>query len=276
MLTIGEFSNICKVSTKTLRYYANIDLILPVHINPETGYRYYAVEQLETMLFIERLKMYNFSLEEIKVLISSKENKTLLCKLHAKEKDMKKQLQSLNKTIEQLHHDIKVLEEGKSILSYLDDIDVQLIEVAKMNLLSIRKKVLKEEFENEYQYCFGELMKKIHKDNLTILAPPMVLFHENEFDSLGLETEFAIPIKEYITGTKDFCPGLCLKTTLHGPYTNLPSIYTRQCEWAKREGYKNKAALFEVYVIDPSQILHEDELITEIYFPVYRSKEGSS
>lgn len=27
MLTIGEFSNICRVSTKTLRYYAEIGLI---------------------------------------------------------------------------------------------------------------------------------------------------------------------------------------------------------------------------------------------------------
>lgn len=34
MLTIGEFSSICRVSTKTLRYYAEIGLILPEEINP--------------------------------------------------------------------------------------------------------------------------------------------------------------------------------------------------------------------------------------------------
>jgi DNA-binding transcriptional MerR regulator len=55
MLSIGEFSKISKVSTKTLRYYAEIGLILPDKINPETGYRYYSIEQLETMLFINRL-----------------------------------------------------------------------------------------------------------------------------------------------------------------------------------------------------------------------------
>ena len=42
MLSIGEFSNICQVSTKTLRYYAEIGLILPDEINPENGYRYYS------------------------------------------------------------------------------------------------------------------------------------------------------------------------------------------------------------------------------------------
>ena len=56
MLSIGEFSKICNVSTKTLRYYAEIGLILPDEINNENGYRYYSIEQLETMLFIKRLK----------------------------------------------------------------------------------------------------------------------------------------------------------------------------------------------------------------------------
>ena len=73
MLSIGAFSKICKVSTKTLRYYAEIGLILPGEINPENGYRYYAIEQLETMLLIIRLKSYNFSLEEIKQIIESGE-----------------------------------------------------------------------------------------------------------------------------------------------------------------------------------------------------------
>ncbi|AGI27462.1 hypothetical protein ABA10_01205 [Bacillus subtilis] len=34
-LSIGEFSKICKVSTKTLRYHDEIGLIHPEDINPE-------------------------------------------------------------------------------------------------------------------------------------------------------------------------------------------------------------------------------------------------
>ena len=75
MLSIGEFSNKSQVSTKTLRYYAEIGLILPNKINTENGYRYYSIEQLETMLFIKRLKSYNFSLEKIKIILKSEELK---------------------------------------------------------------------------------------------------------------------------------------------------------------------------------------------------------
>ena len=72
MLTIGEFSSICRVSTKTLRYYAEIGLILPEEINPENGYRYYSINQLETMLFINRLKAYHFRWKRLRQFLSQR------------------------------------------------------------------------------------------------------------------------------------------------------------------------------------------------------------
>lgn len=273
MLSIGEFSKICKVSTKTLRYYAEIGLILPHEINPENGYRYYAIEQLETMLFINRLKSYHFSLEEIKAIITSDElqDEKLLPELIRKKKATEGQMQELNKILDQLTNDIEVLKQGNSIMSYLENIDVQLVETPMMHLLSIRKMVHEYEFPEEYQVCFRYLFEKIREGKLTITAPPMVLFHSGEYTPFGMDTEFAIPVKEYATGTRDFRPGLCLKTVVKGSYSQLTSVYTRQQEWAEKQGYKCNNALFEVYVTDPSQVTDERELITEVYYPVKRN-----
>lgn len=269
MLSIGEFSNICKVSTKTLRYYAEIGLILPEVINPVTGYRYYSINQLETMLFINRLKAYNFSLEEIKRIIDSKESRDdLLCMaLIRKQAELIKQMQEYQQAIIQIETDISLLKQGKSLMSYMEDIHVQLVEVAPMHLLSIRKSVFEDNIENEYRNCFADLFKKIMNDHLTVLAPPMVLFHNAEFMPSGLDIEFAIPIKEDVKGSRDFNPGLCLKTILKGSYKNLPSVYAKQCEWAEKEGFVSSDALYEVYVSDPLQCESESELLTEIYYP---------
>jgi hypothetical protein len=43
MLTIGEFSKICRVSPKTLRYYDQIGLLKPSQVSSDSGYRYYEV-----------------------------------------------------------------------------------------------------------------------------------------------------------------------------------------------------------------------------------------
>ncbi|SHM90219.1 DNA-binding transcriptional regulator, MerR family [Anaerosporobacter mobilis DSM 15930] len=270
MLSIGEFSNICKVSTKTLRYYAEIGLLLPDEIIPENGYRYYSIEQLETMLFINRLKSYNFSLEEIKNILEAEElqDEKLYLELTRKKKEIEKQVQEFEKTLDQLNTDLTNLKQGKSIMSYMESIDTQLVEVPMMYLLSIRKMVHEHEVAEEYGNCFRKLFRKTQVDKLTVLAPPMVLFHSEEFSPFGLDIEFAIPVKEYVTGTRDFYPGLCLKTVLNGSYSNLSSVYTKQREWAEKEGYESSNALYEVYVTDPSGVSQESDLITEIYYPV--------
>ncbi len=270
MLSIGEFSKICKVSTKTLRYYSEIGLILPNEINYENGYRYYSIEQLETMLFIKRLKSYNFSLEEIKIILQCEElqDEKLYLSLIEKKKEIDKQVNKLNMTLEQLNNDILHLKEGKSIMSYMESLDVKLVEIPIMNLLYIRKMVEEHEFVEEYSNSFSKLFKNIEEDKLTMTAPPMVLFHSSEYSVFGLDTEFAIPIKECVTGTRDFNPGLCLKTVLKGSYSDLSSVYAKQLEYAEKEGYEGKDALFEVYVNDPTQVESENDLITEIYYPV--------
>ena len=270
MLSIGEFSNICKVSPKTLRYYAEIGLLLPNEVNPENGYRYYSIEQLEIMLFINRLKAYNFSLDEIKKLLNKRESQDelLYLSLAKKKNEITKSVLEFQNTIKQLDNDLSNLKRGKSIMSYMDNIDVQLVEVATIKILSVRKMVHKFDFADEYHCCFKKLIQKIQTDNLTTTAPPMVLFHSAEFNDCGLDTEFAIPIKECVTGTRDFRPALCLKTTLYGSYSKLSSVYAKQRKYAEQEGYVSTNALYEVYISDPSETTNEDELITDVYYPV--------
>lgn len=270
MLTIGEFSNICRVSTKTLRYYAEIGLILPEEINPENGYRYYSINQLEKMLLINRLKSYCFSLEEIKSIFESEEliDEVLFAALNKKKKEIAVKVRKFEDTLHQIDIDMSNLRKGKSIMSYMESIDVQLVEIPAMYLLSVRKNVLEHEFSEEYGICFGELFRKMEDKKLTASAPPMVLFHSDEYTPIGLDTEFAIPIKEYATGTRDFCPGLCLKTVVRGSYSQLSSVYTKQIEWTEKEGYENSNALYEVYVTSPAEVSQESELVTEVYYPV--------
>lgn len=270
MLTIGEFSNICKVSTKTLRYYAEIGLLEPSEINPENGYRYYAMEQLEKMLFINRLKTYSFTLDEIKTIMHTddlQDDHVYLAFIH-KKKEIEKQIHNYRQILTQLEEDISAMEQGKDIMSYLENIDVQLVDVPRMNLLSIRKMVQADDYPDAYVKCYEALFKTMAVHKLTMCGAPMVLFHSKEFSPSGLDTEFGIPVQESVTGTRDFCPGLCLKTIVQGAYSELPSVYAKQIEWAQKEGYQCTDALFEVYVTDPSQVDHEQDNITEVYYPV--------
>jgi DNA-binding transcriptional MerR regulator len=49
MLRIGEFSRRGRVSVKALRHYEAVGLLKPDHVDPATGYRYYAAGRLDDL-----------------------------------------------------------------------------------------------------------------------------------------------------------------------------------------------------------------------------------
>lgn len=78
-------------------------------MNPENGYRYYSIEQLEAMLFINRLKLYQFSLEEIKTIIHMEKDtldEALYFELDKKKMEFKHRVQMFRKIITQLENDM--------------------------------------------------------------------------------------------------------------------------------------------------------------------------
>ncbi|MWV55723.1 MerR family transcriptional regulator [Streptococcus zhangguiae] len=74
ILRIGEFSKINSISIRTLRFYDQIDLLHPYYIDPETNYRYYHIKQSSIVDSIQYLRQLDFSLEDIKAILSDKSN----------------------------------------------------------------------------------------------------------------------------------------------------------------------------------------------------------
>ena len=69
LLKIGELASLSGVSSKALRLYESKDIIKPVKVDPETGYRFYSAEQCEIVEALVALQDMGFSLKEIKMLL---------------------------------------------------------------------------------------------------------------------------------------------------------------------------------------------------------------
>lgn len=63
-LTIGDFAKLHNVNQKSLRYYERIGALEPAYIDPATGYRYYALEQLVELDMILMCLELNIPLKE--------------------------------------------------------------------------------------------------------------------------------------------------------------------------------------------------------------------
>ncbi|TYP74860.1 MerR family transcriptional regulator [Paenibacillus methanolicus] len=274
MLSIGEFSKLCEVSTKTLRYYDEIGLITPDEINPDNGYRYYAVRQLKTMLMISRLKSYHFSLEEIKAILKAEPDdadERLGAALHRKRQDMQVRLGALERTLRQMNADLANLARGIPLLAYVDRIDVQLATVPPMTIASTRLMIRGEDYDAGYGAFFARLYERIAAEGLTLAGTPMTIYHSSEYNPSGNDTEFAIPVEEAGDGTRELPGRLCARAVLKGAYPELQSVYARLREWIEEEGYVVADAPYEVYLTDPKQVNDAAESVTEVYFPIRKN-----
>lgn len=68
MVSIQEFARLCHCSAQTLRYYDKIGLFHPRHVEGSSGYRFYAIDQIEEFFRIKELQAVGFSIRKIQEL----------------------------------------------------------------------------------------------------------------------------------------------------------------------------------------------------------------
>ena len=64
-MTIGDFSRATRLSAKALRHYHRLGLLEPAEVDPFTGYRSYAVEQVSDAQLIRHFRSLEMPLDEI-------------------------------------------------------------------------------------------------------------------------------------------------------------------------------------------------------------------
>ena len=72
-MNISKASKLSDLTIKTVRYYANIELVKPKQ-SSITGYRDYSDEDVLKLKFIGKARKFNFSIDECRELLSLYEN----------------------------------------------------------------------------------------------------------------------------------------------------------------------------------------------------------
>lgn len=65
LFQIGEVAKLFQVSVQTLRHYEKLGLLYPEYIDPQTNYRYYTIQQFETLTKIRYLRALDVPLTTI-------------------------------------------------------------------------------------------------------------------------------------------------------------------------------------------------------------------
>ena len=64
LLAIGTFANAAQLSLKALRLYAQLGILPPSYVDPDSGYRYYHADQLHRARLIRMLRQIDMPLDD--------------------------------------------------------------------------------------------------------------------------------------------------------------------------------------------------------------------
>lgn len=110
MMKIGEMARINKVSVAALRLYDEMELLRPVYVDPDSGYRYYSIHQTARLDMIQYMKELGMSLAEIKTILEKKNIEEIESTLIKKKKQVKEEIALLEQRLNAISRTIESVE----------------------------------------------------------------------------------------------------------------------------------------------------------------------
>lgn len=283
--SIGEASTICHIPIKTLRYYDEIDLMRPSYKNPETGYRYYQLDQLIQLHFIKQLKALNFSLKEIRDAISAgnirDETKKLVQKKLDQVEEEKMALRAIQVSghlfLDRLEHG-DFIQQNQVVDGYSEG-TIQLEQIPAQDLFAIRRPL--ENYRNEIPNVdrWGEVIELVRAHNAIMAGPLSTIYHHLPMEQFYISTcdyEVVVPIKngdlkkcKYFRREESFSA----VTTFHvGNYSGLIEPYLNLMKWIHENNFVVSGPMRDVFIISPIDTTNRDDCITKIVIPVRKQE----
>ena len=229
LLTIGEVAKLRGISVKALRYYDQLQILIPTYINPNTGYRYYALEQLvildlilicvESDIPLKNFKKYIDEDENINVALLLKDGEEIANKKMHKLKDDMEFLKKISVHIETSKTKLKTKQLTKRnykkrcfLVKPLVDNKIDLVTYRK-NLQQIYKECehykIKDEFNQGLLFkCENNVVKtyfflQIMFKDAKYFKGETIIINENDFDcEVKNMSDFYDNVSQYISHYK--------------------------------------------------------------------------
>ena len=271
LYTIGDISEICGVPIKTLRYYDEINLLVPEKRDSETNYRYYTEKQMLVLHNIRKFKSYGFSLDEIHTLLSEPENSSLKDGLITKLNDIHDKIESMQALYNEILSQLDKIEAQSGLCEKKYSVSIE--EIPQKGWIYTRR--VEKNFKNDFiPVCrWFEIFELIRKNRFKSDGVIRAVYHNapiEQFLKTECDLEIGMPIKEntdfpFFKSEKPYTTAVSMH---YGGYENMVSTYIKTIKWVNSNGYEIDGPIAEEYMVSPIDLKNDDQFVTRIIIPV--------
>jgi DNA-binding transcriptional MerR regulator len=233
LVTIGEFAEAARVSPKALRIYAANGLLMPAHVDGDSGYRYYRPEQLPAARIIGLLRAAGMPLREIGRFLADPVPEAL----SAYERRLEGELEERR----------EVLRYVRSILEEAPMFDVSVKQVPAQKYVSKTAHVRVPELSPFIERTIGEL------SSAAADGAPFCVYHGTVNERDDGPVEVGVPRPD---GDLELPAGEIAYTTVLGEQSDFPQIlgaYDAIVRWAKENERVFAGPPREIYLSGPGE-----------------------
>jgi DNA-binding transcriptional MerR regulator len=268
MFRIGEFSRMTLVPVTALRYYADLGLLVPAHVDPETGYRYFTADQLPRVNRLLVLKDLGLSLDEIRsVLADEIGSEELRGMLRLKRAEIGRRVAEERQRLERVEARLRLIEKEGAMPE--QEIVIKQLEITHVvgcrdTLPSI----------DEIPPFIGDVMSGVMMHGIAPAGPPLALYFDEEFDPEAIEMALMVPTSDEPRGSTPAGREITAMTlpateaavlVYVGPYESLHEAYQALTTWFAQHGRTAGGPMCEVYLTGPDE---PGDPVTEIRMPI--------
>lgn len=265
---IGMFANMNRVSIKTLRYYDEQKILVPVYVDEENGYRYYEAGQMEQLQRIMALKNIGFSLDEIAKIMAGTDEKDILIK---KKQEILKEISVLTARLANVESYL-----AKDSLNLSTPIIIK--EIPEVIVCTMEQRITS--YDDLFE-CMPEMGAQMEEIGCVCAKPEYCFTHYLE---PGYKDEdILVEVCEAVTERKADFGKLKFKVfpeipkaacIFHkGAYNEIHKSYAMLLKYIEENEYEISGNIREFYIDGVWNKETEQEWLTEIQIPVRLKKE---
>jgi DNA-binding transcriptional MerR regulator len=267
MLKIGDFSRLCQVPAKTLRYYDDLGLIKPAYVDASTSYRYYAVDQLPRLNRLLALKDLGFSLEQIgRVLNDGVTPEQLRGMLILKRAEAEGRLHEEHERLTRIEARLRDIEQEDHMPEY----DVTLKTVQPLLVAACRVHIPTNDMVPQVLgEAYRQTYKHVAEHGGKALDPCIALWHTISDTYTDEDAEAIVPIDRQLPegdGVKvyELAGGTFASAVHQGVFAEFTQLHPALLRWIDANGYRVAGPSREVYLSNDDR----QNNVTEVQYPI--------
>jgi DNA-binding transcriptional MerR regulator len=265
-VTIGEFSRITHLSIKTLRRHHEAGLLTPDHVDPQTGYRYYSLDQVPTAQVIHRFRELGMPVRDVAQLVAVVDPDARAALIAQYLQRLESQLDQTRAAVVSLR---RLLQPDAELL------DVRLCRIEATPVAAVRDVVDRRDVLSWFAYATRQLDRALAASGAVRTGPPGGLYDNELFtEDRGTMTVFVPVIAPPSHGAVQpfVIPASDLATTIHvGAHDDIDVTYAALGAYVTQQAMQVAGPVRETYHVGPRDTPDSSAWRTEIGWPIFRT-----